>query len=257
AVPQAFLQLQHHQYGVKAGLLLTLAGIELYESPKDFNFSRSILDGYAQPGSHLGIRGVDNWNDHLSLILGVGNGWSTIRQPYKQNHFECGINYNAPHIFNILVNGYSGLQYLTDRAGSGPTSRRNLLDIFGTLYITEKLNLAANYDYAMQNQAALANGSIGKATWQGIAGYINYQWAEKWLTSLRSEILADTQGYRTGVRQNWREITLTLRYFPVKALEFRAETRHDFSNVNAFRSKSGTAAYNNQQSFGLEGIYNF
>ena len=97
----------------------------------------------------------------------------------------------------------------------------------------------------------------GRAVWQGIAGYANYKFNDCWRISLRGEIFDDENGYRTGVRQNWREATLTVGYAPIKALEFRAETRHDFSNVNSFLSASGGSTRNYQQSYALEGVLKF
>ncbi len=63
--------------------------------------------------------------------------------------------------------------------------------------------------------------------------------------------------YRTGIRQNWREITLSVIYSPLKNLELYAETRHDFSNVNAFLQKNGNGTSHNQQSYAFNMLYQF
>lgn len=90
-----------------------------------------------------------------------------------------------------------------------------------------------------------------------IACYVNYKLTTKWSTSLRGEIFEDSNGYRTGVRQNWREATLTLGYTPIKNLQIHAEVRRDFSNVNSFTNSSGVTSSNNNQSFALEAFYKF
>jgi hypothetical protein len=115
--------------------------------------------------------------------------------------------------------------------------------------------LVASYDYGMQTKAALPNGDIAKAVWHGIVGYVNYKFNEKWRTSLRGEIFDDQDGYRTGVRQNWREATITIGYSPIKDFEIRAETRRDFSNKNSFVKKNGISVSNYQQSYALEALY--
>ena len=74
---------------------------------------------------------------------------------------------------------------------------------------------------------------------------------------MRGEIFSDRNGYRTGVAQTWDELTVTLSYFPIKNLEFRAETRRDFSNLSSFLNKNGITTSHNQQSFALEGIFRF
>lgn len=119
------------------------------------------------------------------------------------------------------------------------------------------ISLIANYDYAWQTKAALPDGSLSRAVWQGIAGYMNYKFTDKWQTSLRGEVFEDSNGYRTGVRQNWREATLTLGYMPIKNLTIHAEVRRDFSNVNSFTNSSGITTSNNNQSFALEVFYKF
>jgi hypothetical protein len=129
--------------------------------------------------------------------------------------------------------------------------------LVGTINATEKLSFVGNYDYGWQTIAALPSGINGQAVWTGFAGYINYKFNEKWRTSVRGEVFNDRNGFRTGVAQTWDEATLTLGYAPIKVLQFRIETRHDFSNVNSFLNSNGTLVRNNQQSYAVEGIYMF
>ena len=139
---------------------------------------------------------------------------------------------------------------------NGPTSWYNVIDMFGTYDLTQKLQFAFNYDYGYKIKR-LCNNKIGQAIWQGIAGYINYHFTDKLFTSIRMEIFADVDGYRTGVKQNLSEITLTLGFIPIDALEIRAETRHDFSNAEAFLNKSHTHTGHNQQSYALDMLLKF
>lgn len=96
---------------------------------------------------------------------------------------------------------------------------------------------------------------INKATWAGIANFVNYKFNDCWRIAVRGEIFNDSDGYRTGVRQNWKEVTLTLGFSPSKNLSFMLETRHDFSNVNAFANKNASGGNNNQQSYAIEALY--
>ena len=205
----------------------------------------------------MGVRGIYLANNKLKLIAGINNGWNSIRDTSRQKTVELGVDYTFNPQFSLTAQVYSGIERLILRTAVGPTGRRNLIDIVATLKATEKLTLVANYDYGMQTKAALPIGIPGKAVWQGIAAYANYHWVDQWHTSLRGEIFADQDGYQTGVRQNWRELTATLAYLPIKHVELRAETRHDFSNVNSFVDTSGTGISPNQQSYALEGIYEF
>lgn len=257
AFPQAFLQYANKSFTFIAGLFNTLVGAEYLDPTQDTNFSRSILWGYATPTTHLGVRGTYVPCDQLTLIAGLNNGWDNIRDTGRRKTIELSAVFTPTKIFSLAVTGYSGGQRAADLTSTGPQSIRNLLDIIATINASEKLTLVANYDYGIQPKAALPRGNIAEAVWQGIAGYINYKCNDKWRTSLRGEIFSDRNGYRTGVPQTWKEMTLTLGYTPLKNLELRAETRRDVSNVASFVKANGKGTSNNQQSFALEGVYTF
>ncbi|MDR3443481.1 MAG: outer membrane beta-barrel protein [Legionella sp.] len=257
AVPQAFLQYAVGSFTFMGGNFIELAGTENIFSYNDTNFSRSILWGYAEPFTVTGFRASYDPNDKLTLIGGIDNGWDSIRDTGRQKTIELGASYKFNSMFSLATYGYSGQQRIADRTSSGPTGQRTLIDLIATLNVTEKLTLVANYDGALQTKAALPSGAVAQAVWQGIAGYINYQLSDKWRTSLRGELFNDSDGYRTGVVQKWDELTLTVGYIVLKDFELRAETRHDFSNVNSFLRTNGIGTSNYQQSYALEGVLKF
>lgn len=257
AIPQAFLQYAVGSLTFMGGSFIELAGAENLFSYNDTNFSRSILWGYAEPFTVMGLRVSYIPNDKFTLIGGINNGWDSIRDTSRQKTIELGISYTFNPVFSLATYIYSGQQRIADKSSSGPTGQRTLFDLIATINVTEQLSLVANYDGAMQTKAALPSGNEAEAIWQGIAGYVNYKFNNKWRTSVRGEIFSDRNGYRTGLAQTWNEFTLTLSYSPIKNCEFRAETRRDFSNVNSFLNKNGITTSNNQQSFALEGIFKF
>ncbi len=254
---EAYLSYGISRYTFYAGQMLSLSGIEQYNYGVDENFSRSIIDGFAQPGSHLGLRVSNHYNDQLTLIAGLNNGWSTVQQPGNLNTGELGIKYIVPDRFKLVVDTYLGIQQRIPVRQGGNISNRYLLDTYGTWYVSDKLNFSMNYDYGIQNKAIVPGGYYQYAVWDGLAVYMNYHLMDQWQTSIRGEIYNDSDGYSTGVRQNWREITLTLIYNVTKQFMLRAETRHDFSNVNAFVNSNGFGASNNQQSYAMEAYYSF
>ncbi len=73
-------------------------------------------------------------------------------------------------------------------------------------------------------------GGLGTATWNGVAGYVQYQLTPKLSAALRSETFNDNGGYRSTYDQQWRETTLTLAYAPSAPVVFRIEGRADKSN---------------------------
>jgi hypothetical protein len=255
----AYVQYATGPFTLIAGIMEALAGYEPINptAPKATNFSRSALTTAAVPDTLTGIRGTYVVNDKLNLNLGVSDGWDTIRDTSRPKTIELNAGYTVNHLYSFAITGMSGGERAAQKTATGPVGRRNLIDIFGHLTITPKWSLAANYDYGMQTQASLPDETIGEATWQGIAGYINYKFHPKWLASLRGEVFDDYDGYRTGVEQVWKEVTLTMGYFPTKNIGFHAEARHDFSNTDAFVDVDSVHETHNQQLLALEGYYKF
>ncbi len=254
---QAFLQYSTGAFTIIGGKYVALAGAEVVNPTQDSNFSRSILFGYAQPTSLMGARGTYALNSQLNLIAGVNNGWDSIRDTSRRPTIELGFSYTPNPLFSFVATGYTGEQRATDRVDSGPTGTRNLLDVVATYNATQHLSFVGNYDIGMQTQSALPDGNIAQAVWQGFAGYVNYKFNNQWRASLRGEDFDDRNGYRTGVVQNWKELTLTVGYSPIKDFELRAETRHDFSNVDSFVDPNGVSVRSDQQSYALEATYKF
>jgi hypothetical protein len=257
AIPQAYLQYATGPLTFMVGSFIELAGAENIFSYNDTNFSRAILWGYAEPFTVMGFRVSYVPNDKLTLIAGIDNGWDSIRDTGRKKTLELGASYTFNPVFSLAGYAYSGQQRIADHTSSGPTGWRTLIDLIATINATERLSFIANYDGAVQTQAALPSGETARAVWQGIAGYVNYKFNDYWLGSLRGEFFDDSNGYRTGVRQNWREATLTLGWAPIKNVIVRVETRRDFSNVGSFVNSNRITVSNNQQSYALEGILKF
>jgi hypothetical protein len=258
AIPQAYLQFSKNALTIIGGSFNTLVGAEFLDPNKDTNFSRSILWGYAEPATHLGLRGTYAVNDQWNIIAGVNNGWDSITDTERRKTLELSLAYTPNKIFSIALTDYSGGQRPVDRTkDTTPISTRNLFDVVMTINATEKMSFVANYDYATQQVALLSDGSLGHAMWQGFAGYVNYKFNDKYRASLRGEVFNDENGFRTGVVQEWKELTFTVGYAVTPNFELRAEARHDFSNTNAFLKTHDQGVANNQQSFAIEAVGKF
>lgn len=257
AVPDAYLYFGRDGYTLQAGVMEALAGFETFSYLNDSNFSRGIIYGYVVPGVHSGVRVSKQLNDDAKVMLGVANSWATLRQSDHMRAVELGLAYKLTEKLKALIDVYAGTQYLSDSVFDGPSAHVALLDCYGTYEYTDQLSFDWNVDYAVQSRASLPFSRTGRAMWAAAAGYVNYKFSEGWYTSLRGEILNDSDGYRTGVRQVWEEATLSLGYEPIKHLSFILETRHDISNKNSFVNKNGVGSGGNQQSYALEAMYQF
>jgi hypothetical protein len=163
------------------------------------------------------------------------------------------------------VQTYQGLERISNSAWSGPLDsplgHRSLIDVVGTYHVTPAVTVQANYDSGKQFNAPIldATGAVtnpfGVATWNGIAGYVNWQMNSRWASSLRVEGFNDDGGYRTGFTQRWNEETVTLGYSPSAQLTFRAEGRWDTSNHPLFTTNLGGTA--NMSSVGLQALIKY
>ena len=255
---------------VIAGKFVTLAGAEVIASPSDTNYSRSILFGYAIPFTHTGLRATYALSDTVSLIAGINNGWDQVSSLNGDQTVELG--FTATPVKMLALSGvyYGGNELTTTPYPTSPypaatppaitvagaNGMRNLYDFVATLTATSQLSFVLNYDYGNQANATLQNGTIGTATWDGLAGYVNYQFSDQWRLSARAEYFNDQNGFRTGIAQKWKEGTLTLAYMPTAHVELRGELRQDQSNVASFMNSSGVGK-DSQTSEGLEAIYKF
>lgn len=191
------------------------------------------------------------------MIVGVDNGWDNIRDFSRGPTFEYGINFNPNSKLALSAQGYLGEERVVSHTGSGPKGARHLLDLIASYDITKKFNLAANFDYGTQNNAFLITGQNGNAAWIGLATYLNYKFNDTWRISLRGENFDDRNGYRTGIAQTIKELTVTLGCIPFKNAELRAEIRRDFSNIDAYIHRHSGLPSSIQQSYALEGFYKF
>jgi hypothetical protein len=256
-VPQGYLQYAVDKFTVMGGNFVELAGAEYLYSKDNAHFSHSILYGYAEPVTVSGLRTLYIPNDKFRLYLGVNNGWDNVRDTARHKTIEVSMSYMFNPMFSLSACGYSGEQRIVDRTSSGPTSQRSLIDLIATVNATKELTFVINYDYGTQTKAVLTNGTTARAVWQGVAGFANYKFTEQWRVAFRGEIFHDEDGYKTGVVQDWREVTATLGHIPLKNWELRAEARHDFFNKKSILKKNSVSSSNSQQSYALEAIYSF
>ncbi len=255
-VQQGYLQYASGPFSVMAGKFDTIAGAEVIQAPSNTNFSRSLLFTLAEPAFHTGVRGVYAPSDTTKFTVGINNGWNVNQKSSKPafggtspsgNTGELGVSVTPVKILSL-----SGAYYQGQESGVTQAGTRSLLDLVATINATDALSFVLNYDTDKQEHGK-ADGSDAK--WDGIAGYANYKFSDKWRGSLRTEKLKDKDGFATGTVQTLKENTLTVGYAPASSFELRGEFRADKSDKNVFL-KSGNAT-DKQHTLALEGVYKF
>ena len=267
-VTQAYARYMGGSLTAIVGKFATLAGAEVIPGPSNTNISRSILFGYAIPFTHTGVRLTDAISDTFSVIGGINNGWDQVSDTNTDKTIELGFTANPSKMFSLAGVYYGGKELAAGFVSpliQTTNGNRQLFDLVATINATDQLTFILNYDNGSQDNAATVDADgASSAKWNGLAGYINYQFNDKLRASLRSEYMNDKDGVRlayvgpqgTSTGQKWSESTLTLAYIPAPSFEIRGEYRGDSSNQKVFLSSDGTAK-SSQSSIGMEVIYKF
>ena len=234
---------------VKIGKFVTMHGAEVIEAKDNWNFTRSLLFGYAIPFTHTGIRAGYQFFDGLSGYLGINNGWDNVKDNNKTKSAEAALAWAASDKLSFNLAGMYGPEQ-----ASNDHSQRGLIDFLVTYKPFDKWAFMVNADYGHEEDVVAA-GKDG--SWSGVAGYLRYD-PLSWMSLIsRTEFMSDRQGLRivSGTMQDIWEQTLTLELRPYKDLITRLEYRHDESSSPIFTDNQSATSH--QDTIGLEMIYAF
>jgi hypothetical protein len=210
-----------------AGKFVTPMGAEVIESQDNWNYTRSILFGYAIPFYHVGLRATYTIDPKVALGAQLVNGWNNASENNgdKTVHLSVTLkpNANVTWIANYMF-GKEAPDTATVR------DVRNLFDTTLTWTTTPKLSLQANFDY----------GKEGATEWWGIAGYAKYQATPAWALAGRYEYLDDTKGGFMTIGGKAQSLTITSDHLIAGALKARLEYRLDHVDSDYFTKSNGT-----------------
>ena len=225
-VQQAYLSvLAGDKLQLDFGKFVTPHGAEVIESQDNWNYSRSVLFGYAIPFYHLGVRATMPVNDKLSVAGLVVNGWNNSSEIYGDVPcLALQVTLKPSSKVTWLANYMAGQELPDETADT-----RHLFDTTLTLSLTSKLTVMANYDY----------GKEGDASWSGIAAYAKVQVRPAWTLAGRFEYLDDDDGRFMTIGQTAKTLTLTSDHLVAGALKLRLEYRGDFADHPFFVNDKG------------------
>ncbi|MBI4355080.1 MAG: porin [Candidatus Omnitrophica bacterium] len=246
-------------WDAKFGKFVTMHGAEVIESKDNWNFSRSILFGYAIPFTHTGLRVHSTLMEGLDFYAGINNGWDVVKDTNKAKTLEFNLTYAPMERASISSTFMFGAEQANDNR-----DQRFLYDLVAAYQPLDNLWLKFNYDYGFDQDGAVEDSK--DATWQGLAGYAKYQVNDWYSLAARAEYFFDNDGIRTGQRTasvfpsndvDWWEMTLTNEFKLYKDLIARLEYRHDWADGRIFRRHQGGTANNTQNTIAVEFLYPF
>ncbi len=235
---------------IKFGKFVTMHGAEVIEAKDNWNFTRSLLFGYAIPFTHTGVRAGYQLFDGLTGYVGVNNGWDNVKDNNKSKSGEAALAWAANDKLSFTAAGMYGPEQT-----SNDHSQRGLIDLLATYKPIDKWTLMLNADYGHEDDVVSPEGK--DASWSGIAGYIRYDANERLSLINRTEFMSDRKGARiiSGTEQDIWETTSTLELKPYKDLITRLEYRYDQSSDKIYTTNQ--KATDHQDTVGLEAVYLF
>lgn len=256
-VTQAFVQYTDGALTLQAGKYTTLASAEVIAVSGNTNITRSI-EFFNVPYTHTGARLTYAPSSTVTLYAGLNNGWDQQEDTNHSKTGELGIAWAPAASFSWALQGYSG----SEPVASGGSHTLSLVDTVVTFKATDALTLILNADYGQQAKG-LATG--GDFKWSAIVGYVNYQWTDKWRTSLRLEDFADSDGGKLGqtdkgtgaINKTVNEATLTVGYAPNASFELRGEVRSDKADKKVYSKTKGGGITDTSNTVAFEGLYKF
>jgi hypothetical protein len=225
-IQQAYVSLLTGKVQWDAGKFVTPMGAEVIESQDNWNYTRSILFGYAIPFYHVGIRAALTVNDKVSLGAQLVNGWNNSSELNGDKTIHVSATVKPVASLTWVAN------YMVGKEAPDTASvrdYRNLVDSTLTWTATPKLSLMANFDY----------GAEGPVKWWGIAAYAKYQVFPSWAAVGRYEYVDDTKGGFMTIGKKAQSLTFTSDHLMAGALKARIEYRLDLAD-GFFTKSDGT-----------------
>ena len=223
-IQQAYLSvLAGRRVQIDAGKFVTPIGAEVIESQDDWNYTRSVLFGYAIPFYHLGVRATVPVSERLSLSGYLVNGWNNASELDGGKTFAFGATLKPTASVSWIGN------YMLGREAEG-LDTRHLFDTTLTVNATARLSLMGNFDY----------GREGPVKWWGFAAYAKLQATPTWALVGRYEYLDDTKGGFMTFGTRAQTITVTSDHTIAGALKARLEYRTDFADEPIFEKEDGS-----------------
>ncbi|HUN89727.1 MAG TPA: porin [Terriglobales bacterium] len=209
------------------GKFVTPAGAEVIETKDNWNYTRSILFSYAIPYFHFGMRSKYTFNSKYALSAYFVNGWNDVIAINSGKTGGLSFAWTPNSKWSVSQNYLVG-----PNEPNNTTNIRQLFDTVVSYNPTKKLSLMTNYDYARGDKLS---GVVPVVWWTGIAGYVKYQFNDRYAVATRYEYYDDKYNYTgIGAPGHVQEVTGTFEHPIATHLLTRLEFRQDMANNPIF-----------------------
>ncbi len=231
------------------GKFITTMGYEVIEGYDgyNYNYSHSFLFGYAIPYTHTGIKTSYSFNQEISGMVMIVNGWDNSIDSNTSKSICGQVIVNPTTNMNVSVNYMFGPEKANNNSDN-----RQLFDFVGTYIFNASVTTGINGDYGVEQHSA---GNGGDAVWLGAAVYCRVNLFSDFSLSFRAEQFEDRDGLRTKTAQKLRELTLTPEFRQSEHFIIRGDARIDTSDKNVFETEDQWK--DTQTTLGINFIYTF
>jgi opacity protein-like surface antigen len=232
-IQQAYLSVQAaDKLTVDVGKFVTPIGAEVIESQDNWNYTRSILFGYAIPFYHVGLRATVAPSDNLSFSGFLVNGWNNGSETNGGKTVALSASVSGGK-WSWIGNVMTGPEVSVGADGNPKDEYLTVWDTTLTLDAAPRVSLMGNFDYGTWK----AGGQ--DIEWYGLAAYLKLQAAEHWALVGRYEWINDDDGFMT-IGQKVQSFTLTSDNDVLDGLKLRLEYRLDKTQHGYFEKSDGT-----------------
>lgn len=234
---------------VDFGKFVTPIGAEVIESYDNWNYTRSILFGYAIPFYHVGLRAQFAASDNLSVTGFLVNGWNNSSETNSGKTYALSVAASGEK-WSWFGNVMSGPEVSTNALGDPADETLTIWDTTLSVDATSALSFMGNFDYGTW----ATDGQ--DMSWYGFAVYAKVQATEKWDLVGRYEWVNDGDGGFMTIGQKAQSFTITSDHDLLDGLKARLEYRLDKTQDPYFKKSDGTLS-DSQSTLAVGVVYNF
>jgi len=193
------------------------------DTDQNWNYSRSLLFSWAQPGYHFGLRATAPLHKHFTGGIQLVNGWNNIGDTNTGKTIGLTANVSGSRIT------WANVYYAGPEKPGFNRGWRHLYDTSVLVMPARRVSVYVNLDYGVDRRIG-----GGSDQWAGVAGAGRIALTPQFALSSRWEWFYDADGFATGIPQRLKETTLTGEWKVCRGFLARLEFRRDWSDQASF-----------------------